>query len=103
VKAGGRKEAMSESMIERVARALFLDRFPDSEDYWPDLVGACELGSADDYRGYARTAIKAMREPTDHMMEVYKHAFVSEKRFDGRKVYGDMIDAALKEKDPTAD
>ena len=36
---------MSESMIERVARALFLDRFPDSEDYWPDLVGACELGS----------------------------------------------------------
>jgi hypothetical protein len=108
-KAGERTEVMSENMIERMAKALFLDRFPDSEDYWPDRVGACELGSADDYRGYARTAINEMREPTKEMTKLFDEA--------DRLWCGDypvnstiaemawemMVDAALKEKDPTAD
>jgi hypothetical protein len=50
---------MSE-MVERVARALFVDRYPDER--WPP-----EARQADDYRGHARAAIEAMRAPTDAM------------------------------------
>ncbi len=49
---------MSISMIEKVAKALWDDRYPDKE--WDDLERLS-------YTGHARAAIKAMREPTQQM------------------------------------
>lgn len=54
--------AHEKAVVEAVAKALFLDRYPDSEKYWPDQVGICELSNAYDYRGYARAAIEAYRK-----------------------------------------
>lgn len=75
---------MSEDMVERVAKAI--------RDTNANTVGLTftELSEA-----MARAAIEAMREPTPEMMQAYVHAFVSKDRFEGEKVYGQMIDAAL--------
>jgi hypothetical protein len=51
---------MSESMIERVARALAGDAM------WEILIED-RSGALDDYRIMARAAIEAMREPTEAM------------------------------------
>lgn len=73
-------------MIERVALALFKDRWPDDE--WTPQV-------REDYRGHARAGIEAMREPTEKMIEA------SNREWDGRMSYRSsgawqaMIDAAL--------
>lgn len=45
---------------------------------------------------YAALRARLM-EPDDEMMEVYRAAFISEKRFDGREVFKAMSAVALKE------
>lgn len=51
---------MSISMIEKVAKALWDDRYPDKE--WDDLERLS-------YTGHARAAIEAMAEPTKIQLE----------------------------------
>lgn len=52
-------------------------------------------------RIYFRDKYNALRgrlmEPDEEMMEVYRAAFISEKRFDGREVFKAMTAVALKE------
>jgi hypothetical protein len=50
---------MSE-MVERVALALWKDRYPDDE--WNET-------DRRDFEGHARAAIEAMREPTQQMLD----------------------------------
>jgi len=64
-------------MVERVALALWKDRYPDEE--WNEI-------DRRDYEGHARAAIEAMREPTQAM------------KLAGQPdtyIYRKMIDAAL--------
>lgn len=46
------------SMVERVAKALWDDRYPDDE--WSPT-------DKRDFMGHARAAMEAMREPTEEM------------------------------------
>ncbi len=79
---------MTDDLVERVARAMFV---VESDD--PDDPGVWEY-AAENYRALARAAIEAMREPTEAMI-------------DAGAIYADcngahgawqaMIDAALKE------
>lgn len=71
------------TMIERVAKAMFLTDFPD--DIWN---GPSETS----YMKAARAAITAMREPTEEMF-----TFSSFKSAYDLYRYQAMIDAALKE------
>lgn len=82
---------MSESMIERVARAIFSDRYPDED--WKEYQKR-------DYCGHARAAIEAMREPTDAMVDSghsrpndFQHGQTTVV-----EIYEAMIDAVLSEK-----
>lgn len=81
-------------MIERVARAICKDRYLDGgtdDDGWSDLT---EM-QREDYRGNARAAIEAMREPTGEMCEAGDAYLVGGKE-DLRQVFRAMIDEALK-------
>jgi hypothetical protein len=51
------------TMVEKVARALWADRYPD--DVWASV----ETRTQDDYRGHARAAIQAMRNPDDGVLQ----------------------------------
>lgn len=91
---------MSESMIERVARAMFLARYPG--DIW-------DPKTAEEYRECARAAIKAMREPTEAMMEEAADEFTFQSgHWDKdttpekiqRAVFQRVIGAALSPDDP---
>lgn len=56
-----------QTMIEKVARAIYRDRYgsePD-EDRWLEESEQ----RREDFRGHARAAIAAMREPTEEMIE----------------------------------
>lgn len=82
---------MSE-MIERVAKAIFADRYPGED--WKDYQKR-------DYCGHARAAIEAMREPTEAMMAAVDCAGVKAEWLSGKAWaagYRAMIDAALSEK-----
>lgn len=58
---------MSESMIERVARAIYEADDAWSEAFpWPNLAES--PNRPNEYRRVARAAIEAMREPTDEMV-----------------------------------
>jgi len=78
---------MSESMVERVARAMF-EKHRIGERAWP-------VPEAEVYRLFAATAIEAMREPTEAMIDA------SNQEWDGRmshrssSAWRAMIDAAL--------
>jgi hypothetical protein len=98
-------------MVERVRAALFdaLQK-QDSALGGPGTIYIRDISSdgADevvvdgyvDLTSIAKAAIAAMRAPSEEMLEVYRRAFISGERFDGAKVYGAMIDAALTSSDP---
>jgi hypothetical protein len=80
---------MSESMVERVAKAI------DPVAFDPGYTGGPN-GRAfrqDEARTKALAAIEAMREPTDAMID----AGLIGRRHDARDNFRAMIDAALKE------
>jgi len=73
---------MTDSMIERVARALLVaDRSAITPDY---------------YQRMARAAIEAMREPTEAMLDAGVN--FRERNARTEQIWQAMIDAALKEK-----
>ncbi len=86
-------------MVERVARALLADRHPELR--WED---ATEL-QRNDYAGHARTAIEALREPTDAMLDAWadelarQHVALDEfsEPIFPQKLHRAMIDAVLAE------
>jgi hypothetical protein len=71
---------MSESLIERVARAMSKLYHNGESAYWPD------------YENTARAAIAAMREPTEEMK-----AEGNDNCRDSKMVWQAMIDKALSE------
>lgn len=86
----------SESMVERVARAIAL------EDLDPETRAAVNPDVwfvAESYFDLARAAIKAMRGPTEAMCEAGRdrHDVYGFGASDARPVFEAMIDAALKE------
>jgi hypothetical protein len=96
--------AMTNSMIERVARALYeRARNPaapaeggyvsNDEPPYTTLDGKWNLSDM------ARAAIEAMREPTEAMVTAGGHAALDSvsQRADARDAWEAMIDAALKE------
>ena len=73
---------MTDSMIERVARALLVaDRSAITPDY---------------YQRMARAAIEAMREPTEAMLDAGVN--FRERNARTEQIWQAMIDEALKEK-----
>jgi hypothetical protein len=93
------------SMVERVARALCLTTFSD-----PDALILVDPDGPDrsfvplwkEYVPEARIAIKAMRAPTEAMIDaghenVIAPAYVDATMCDPETVWAAMIDAALKE------
>jgi hypothetical protein len=93
---------MSESMIDRVARALCLANGEDPDK--PSGVFGVWWKS---YRDEARAAIEAMREPTEEMMESAASEFTFQSGHWGpettretiqKAVFQRAIDAALSEK-----
>lgn len=81
---------MSE-MIERVAKRLFLSRYSECEEYWPDNLVSVTVETADSYRDYAREALQELREPTEDM----KAAYYVDNYGDYATGWHAMIDAAI--------
>ena len=82
---------MGEDMVERVAKALYEAMYPQERNqHLPEWFVAGD-GCRDLFMGYARTAIQALRDPTEPMME----ASFKECRNNGRVAWQAMIDAAL--------
>lgn len=84
------------TMVERVARALCERDYPDLD--W----GYITESFRDEYRAVARTAIEAMREPTEGMVEAYSQACerVGFRLYiTAKDALGPMITAALSEGD----
>lgn len=93
---------MSE-MVERVARAICLDRDPDCTDGGPHPVGGwLDEGRAwwTGYEDAARAAIEAMRDPTQMMLTHFAGTaffLLSPAKQDAeRAAYDGMINEALK-------
>jgi hypothetical protein len=86
---------MSE-MVERVARAMFED---DQFDYEPKMPTWEETGAREEYRRKAKIAIRAMREPSEAMIDAAYTGYDSEGfgigRHDALTVWQAMIDATL--------
>lgn len=83
-------------MIERVARRLFLSRYPDSEEYWPNRLFEVTVETADSYRTYASDVFEEILEPTDAMVEA-GDIFADGPGYSA-KVWRDMIEVARNEK-----
>ena len=82
---------MSE-MIERVAKAIYEEDDPWHKAWpWPNLNES--QGSPEPYRRIAAAAIKAMREPSEAMIEAGQQR--SDETITAVDVYRAMIDAAL--------
>lgn len=84
---------MTDSMVARVAKALWADRYPDDE--WNEI-------DKRDYCGHARAAIEAMREPTPAILATHKSMAGDELCWNAdeetcARVWGEFIDAALME------
>lgn len=84
------------NMVEKVARSICMDDF-DGEDVWKDLTSRHHSA----YMENARAAIKAMRDPTEKMVDAIIEAegecwHVGESSL-VIKIYTDAIDAALSE------
>ncbi len=90
---------MSE-MIERVAKAIYEEDDPWHKAWpWPNLNES--QGSPEPYRRIAAAAIKAMREPSDQMLEAVGAIEIGCRRdctvgrYRGLQIYEAAIDAAL--------
>lgn len=99
---------MTDTMVERVARAMFNRRFPNID--FDTLAGTGALGAGakaykNDFRADARAAIAAMREPTAAMLKSVMYDMVGDRmavsdaelHADGKAVWEKMIDEALKD------
>ncbi len=85
----------SEDMVERVARALFINAWGQPKDW---LSEEDEMEGI--FRPEARIVIKAMREPTPAMVEAGGGEYCNTERWDDQSyeppvIWRDMIDAAL--------
>jgi hypothetical protein len=81
-------------MVERVARTIFEHWFLDD---WPP-THAVDLGmDADDFRAAAKEVIRAMREPTDEMVDEAWNNGRNDFQIAPREAYQRMIGAALEE------
>lgn len=80
---------MSETMVEKVAKAICESLEADIYDHLPErgIVKAA-------YRQQARAAIEAMREPDDAMRLASKRYKRTAKVYSGPECYRQMIDAA---------
>lgn len=85
---------MSE-MIERVAEAIFQRWVKDGEGEPLPLEEMTE-GTQRMYRGSARAAIEAMREPPISMLEAGAEGSGEDSIYVARRVWDAMIDEALK-------
>jgi hypothetical protein len=90
---------MDDSMIERVARAMWaLSLEPEHGDVWEGVSGKAW---GDHYRDHARAAIEAIREPTGLMLaaarEVSSFRGIDPASIDAesKDMLSAMIDAAL--------
>ena len=86
---------MSESMVERVARAMSV-----ADGFHPEAVSNDEDGEPawKIYEGMARSAIEAMREPTSWMLnEAVQLSEDQAGNVAGHEYWHRMVDAALKE------
>jgi hypothetical protein len=83
---------MTESMIERVARAIYeVSAEPEHGDSW-EAVSSLPWG--DNLREHARAAIEAMREPTEAMKYAYNSADLYDIAYSS-EAWSRAIDAAL--------
>lgn len=98
--------SVGESMIERVARALWQaseHEGPEGWATWPDTPRAAAIAhegnSREEWREIARAALRAMREPTEHMNAAgekpFDEPFVGGRLTPAFAVWEAMIDAAL--------
>lgn len=91
---------MSESMVERVARAIFSDDDPEVWDETLRMAAKYPKEMAhyqqdiDETRAKARRAIKAMRVPTEAMVNAADPYGIIMANFED--AWRDMIDEALK-------
>lgn len=83
------------SMVDRVAAAICLADLPDHT--WDEIDPQWQAK----YRGWARLAIEAMREPTDAMLDAMPR-LVSTADV-GREIWHNAIDAALAVVDSSTD
>ena len=81
---------MSE-MVERVAQAMQEDEDRHLSTRWGNR-------GYDQWRGRARTAIAAMREPTPEMLNVGVSMVNFLRHEDAKRVWDSMIDTALADK-----
>lgn len=84
-------------MDERVARAMCLDRDPDDKSGGPHPLGLwLDEGEAwwTGYKDAARLAIKAMREPTESMLDRGYGCLGDPRGDELAQAYRAMIDAA---------
>ncbi len=94
-------EQVAYEMIERVAKAMFLHKYPNGIQAW----NMKHAGKNSMWHKYARAAIEAMREPTEAMVKSFsiKDPVVSIGPGEWPKImvliYEGMIDAALKDTD----
>jgi len=90
---------MGETVIERVARAMFEAQEGSAIEFgaipaWPELSDY----ERNRWGGYARAAIKAMREPTGAMKIAVAHAdWIGKQDLNWGDGWRIMADAALKE------
>ena len=91
--------------IEEVARAIHISDKQKTSRYFSNEVMGCSweqlsIGVQQSYLSEARAAIKAMKNPTDKMVDAGKFAPGGSISGAGRAVdtYKAMIDAALEEK-----
>lgn len=92
---------MVESMVERVARAICDGRW-DAEHFNETANGEEPEEQREYWRGIARAAIEAMREPTDAMVEAGFDAGDDtvqgySENADPQDTWQSMIDAAINE------
>jgi hypothetical protein len=80
------------TMVERVAKAIYEASSEAPDGVWEEAPEGWRV----EYRGMAREAIEAMREPTDEMIKVgvQTHEGVT---YSGIPSWQAMIDAALAE------
>jgi hypothetical protein len=92
--ASGRNRGVTMDMIERVAKAAYVDLMGEDDGSWPNSHFSV---SADMFRSCARAAIFAMREPTPFMWVAAEDEFDMMDPKWGEKMWRAMIDEALKQ------
>lgn len=86
----------AETMVERVARAIFASQYAKTTGTWEGAGEAQRIG----YIADARAAIEAMREPTEAILNAGAKSCADERgnpdEVSARSAWGVMLAAALK-------